>query len=470
MTVLLLNSGPVRAQDGTGEGSSTPAPQVDNLTVAAASWKDKKFTGSPISLNMKDADVLDVLRMIGETSGFNVVVHPSVGGRITVSLEEVPWDQALEVVLSTLRLGAERSQSVLRVMPRDLLLAEAQARVDAQKAQVKTAPKYTRIFPVSYAEPNAIKTMIQSYTGTGAGNASDPSASFILLDENTQSLIVRDSAESLERIKKLIQILDVQTPQIVIDAKVIDATESFSKAIDGRLAFGSSDSSRGVYLNGGTLPLAGSAATPFDPGGANAVKIGVGGSTLLNALLTYSESESKAKVISSPRVLVMSGKAATINQTSNLAVTQQVISVGSTSVAVNFVPVPTTLSVTPRATNEGSVFMNLNFTRSTVQVLRGQSTPASRNITTDVIVDSGNTLVLGGVQSVSETESSAGMPFLRKIPLIGWLFGSEEFSREKSELMFFVTPRILNMKRAGLGDNVRANETGANDGEMKTQL
>jgi type IV pilus assembly protein PilQ len=277
------------------------------------------------------------------------------------------------------------------------------------------------------------------------------------VEGNTQSLIIRDTAEGLERIKKLVQLLDVQTPQIVIDAKVIDATESFTKAIEGKLAFGTADQSKSVNFNGGSLA---GITTPLTlTGGTNAVKFGVSSSSLLNALLTYSEGDSKAKVISSPRVLVLSGKSATINQTSNIAITQTVATVGSTTTATTFVPVPTTLTVTPRATNEGSVFMNLNFTRAIVQTdSSGQASPATRNITTDVIVDSGNTLVLGGVQSVSETEASSGVPFLRKIPLIGWLFGKETLGREKSELMFFVTPRILNMKRAGMGESASSAE------------
>lgn len=453
-TMMMLNSGVGRADEKT--------PEVDNLTVAASSWKEKKFTGSPISLNLKDADVLDVFRLIGETSGFNVVVHPNVTGKITVALDDVPWDQALEVILSTLRLGAERAQSVLRIMPRDLLIAEAQANLDAQKAAVKSAPKYTRIFPISYTDLPRIQSLIQSYTGAQSSDsaaATDPSAPLLIPDSNTQSLIVRDTAEGLDRIKKLIQILDVQTPQIVIDAKVIDATETFSRSIEGKIAFGSGDYTKSMNFNGGTLPLAGPATPLQVPSGTNAVKFSVGGSNLLNALLTYSEGDSKAKVISSPRVLVLSGKSATINQTSNISIESSTISNGVTTITRAFTPVPTTLTVTPRATNEGAVFMTLSLTRSVAQTdPSGQVSPATRTINTDVIVDSGNTLVLGGVQSMSETEASTGMPFLRRIPLIGWLFGKELSGNEKSELMFFVTPRILNMKRAGMTESAQAGE------------
>ena len=452
---MILSPGVGRAEE--------PVAQPDNLSLAENSWKDRKFTGSPISLNLKDADVVDVFRMIGDASGFNVILHPSVTGKITLSLEEVPWDQALEVVLSTLRLGAERSGSVLRILPRDQLISEAQVNAEFKKVAGSTAPRYTRIFPISYAEITQLTTLIQSYLGASVGTPATtradpaPDATLIIPDPNTQSLIVRDTAEGLERIQKLIKLLDVQSPQIVIDAKVIDATETFSKAIEGKVAFGTNPKS--VHFNGGDLAGVSTAFTPT--GSANALKFGVTGSNLLNALLSYSEGESKAKVISSPRVLVMSGKSATINQTTNLAITQQLVVNGAVQSTVTFTPVPTTLTVTPKATNEGAVFMNLNFTRSIVQIdPSGQASPATRNVTTDVIVDSGNTLVLGGVQSISETESSTGMPFLRKIPIIGWLFGKETVGQEKSELMFFVTPRILNMKRAGLSDSASPPEEG----------
>ena len=425
-------------------------------TAAAATGvdiKEKKFTGSPITLKMRDADVNEVMRLISEASGFNIVLNPAVKGTVTVSLENVPWDQALEVVMTTLDLAAERNESVLKVMPREMLLKQKQQELENAKLSQVTAPRITRVFPLSYASPANIRDLLKQYSEPiGAGYVSPT----ILVDENTESIVIQDTAEGIDKAKKIIRLLDVQTPQVIIEAKVIDATESFTRSLDGKfdLGLGGLTASINGGLAGATSTAgSGGSATTSTAGATNTFKFGIGNTFSLNALLNYSEGDSKAKIISTPRVLVLSGKQAKITQGSNLAVKQTTMTNGQVVETTTFVPYNTSLNITPRATNDGSVLMKLDLSRDTVVIDQsGQSSVAPRNVTTEVIVDSGNTLVIGGVQSASESEASGGFPFLRKLPLLGWLFGKETSITDKNELMFFVTPRILNVKKTSIGD------------------
>ncbi len=448
------------------------------LDTIEKSAREKKFTGSPITLKLKDADINEVMRLIGEASGFNVVVAPGVSGKVTVSLEDVPWDQALDVVMTTMNLAAERFESVLRVMPREVLLKEKQAILETERIASQAAPRITRIFPISYSDLTQLSNLLSGFLSTPPGGAGAsggaqtgaPGAagspgqagggaalSSIQIDQNTQSLIVRDTSEGVERIRKMIALLDVQTPQIMIEAKVIDANESFVNTIDGKFgitAGGSSISINGASLGGGASSAvsSGSSAAASADNGPNSFRIGIGNAFSLNAILNYSEAENTAKVITSPRLMVLSGKKANINQANNLSVQQQTVVNGVTLNQTVFIPYNTSLDVTPRATNEGSVFMKLNFQRDVVQLdANGQNSVAPRSVTTEVVVENGNTLVLGGVQSSSEASGSRGFPFLRKIPILGWLFGTESRAAEKNELMFFVTPKIVNVRKTALG-------------------
>jgi len=434
---------------------------VEKAANSSASGSNGKFTGSPITIKLKDADVHEVLRLIGDTSGFNIVIHPNVSGKITLSLEDVPWDQALEIVLSTLKLAAERNESVLRVLPKDMLIAEKQQELDSKKLVLATAPRITRIFPISYADINQMSGLLQQFANsqnqTGSSSVSSGPMTTIIVDNNTQSLIVRDTAENIEKIKKMIELLDVQTPQVLIEAKVVEASEDFSKQINGQ--FGIGGNSLGAGFNGQTTPLIGSqislpGKTSFAAAGLTTFKLS-GGTVGLNASLNMAESESKIKVVSSPRTVVLSGKSSSITQTRSTAVKLITPATNTSPATEQIVQISgnTKLNVTPRVTNDGSVFMKLDLSRDILRVQTdGNPAVEPRVMNTEVIVESGNTLVIGGVLNIDENSAESGIPFLRKIPLLGPLFGSEKESKAKSELMFFITPRVLNQKKTAFSD------------------
>jgi type IV pilus assembly protein PilQ len=443
----------------TMSGTEPTNTADDAITTVVNGQATQKFTGSPITLKLKDADVHDVLRLIGEASGFNVVIHPSVQGKLTVSLEQVPWDQALDVVLTTLRLGAERTDNVLRVLPRDALIAEKQSEIESKRLSATAAPRVTRIFPISYEDLSALASLLQTFANsqnTTPGASGIPTT--IIVDQNTQSLVVRDTIENIERIRKMIEILDVQTPQVMIETKVVEATETFDKELNGNTAIGLFPGNQlGLGFNGGTL----GGVTPTSALGFGAAGSVVSHSLALSAALNLSEKESKVRVISSPRVAVLSGKSSTINQSQSVAiqVTTPATATSPPTTALQTVTANTKLTVTPRVTNDGSVFMKLDLNRDVLD-LSNPTLPAvqPREITTEVIVESGNTLVIGGVLSNELDSSEQGIPYLRNIPLLGWLFGSSSHTGTKTELMFFVTPRILNQKKAGITD-VATDET-----------
>ena len=440
----------------------------DPLAQAEAATKDQKFTGSPISLNLKDADVQDVLRMIGDASGFSMSAA-GVTGKITLALDDVPWDQALEVVLSNLKLGAERNGKVLRILPRDQLMAEKQSQLDAKRLAQQSAPRITRVFPISYSDLKELAGILDKFAtaqNTLPGNAGGQTIpTTILIDTTTQSLIVRDTVDGLDRIRKMIQILDVQTPQVIIEGKVIEATEGFSSSLGGQ--FGIGGARYGFSANGSSnligAPVIGSATTPGVLGAAGA-GIGAGADIFniagkmisLNASLSVAEQQNKIKVVSSPKVSVLSGKTATISQTTSIGVTQITPGTSTSPPTSQIVPVNavTQLTVTPRVTNDGSVLMTLDLKRDILSTTDPTKSPVTepRAMKTDVIVDSGSTLVIGGVLNIDENHSESGMPILRKIPIIGWLFGTEGDIKNKTELMFFITPRVLNQKKTALSN------------------
>lgn len=471
----------------SSEGGSDVAPatggaQKTKLDEFVESKEAKKFTGSPVSLQVRDADVADVLRLIGEASGFNIIVGDGVKGKVTLSLIDVPWDQALDVVLHTLHLGAERSHNILRVVTLSDLTNEKLEEYKAIQAAEASAPRVTKVFPISYASLTDLQTIITKFASStppqaagatpGANTTPTSAPGIVQIDARTNSLIVRDLPDQIERMKKLIEILDTQTPQVMIEAKVIEATEGFTKSLNGSLGIATNSSGNvfgsfaggnpidqlvgtpGVFATGADISAQSSPSggTPNGTLGFSPSLSFLPGSPRLNALLSWGESETQVKIVASPKTVVMNKEKANIIQGTPVLVP------GTTTVAgVGTVPTTTvqqanvSLSVKPTVTNDGSVLLDLTVTKDVPFPLPGGNFGiGNRNITTLVLVDSGSTLVIGGIYSMQSSHNSSGFPILRKIPILGALFGNETESTDRTELFIFVTPRILNPREAGL--------------------
>jgi type IV pilus assembly protein PilQ len=478
------------APAGTAAGPAGEVAQVNrgkkgDLESFIEAQATRRFVGRPITLQLRDADLADVFRLIGESSGFNIIVSAGVAGKISLSLVDVPWDQALDLILQTQQLAAERSNNVLRILPLADFTREKKAELDAKLAAEASAPRVTRIFPINYAKLSDLVQMLSRF-GTSqasaaagavagaisAGATPANSEAVVQSDERTNSIIVRDTAENIERMKKLIDLLDTQTPQVVIESKIVEATENFSRSLSGSLGLGSAGSSSNpsqffASFSGANPidPLVGGTTSPFTDGSAiaqaaanNSTSFGLSpsisfipGIQRLNAFLSIGETESKVRVVSSPRVVVLNKEKANITSGQPVLVpkTQVIAGVGTTQ-GVDVQTANLSLGVTPTVTNEGSILMDLNITRDIPTIVGDQTLIAPRTMTTKVMVDSGTTLVIGGIYSASSTMAESGIPFFRKIPILGALFGAQSGSTARSELFIFINPRVLNEKEAGL--------------------
>lgn len=444
------------ALDPAAPPAPAPGTKADQLNEFLRSQNTQRFVGKPINLQLRDADLVDVFRLIGETSGFNIVVGDDVKGHVTLSLSNVPWDQALDMILRTNKLGAERNNNILRIASLENLVQERNQQLQAKLAVEASAPRMTRVFQVSYANLTELQKVLVSF-GSGPGSASGgASSAMVQADARTNTIIVRDTLENIEKMKKLIELLDTQTPQVLIEARIVEASEKFTRTLGGQLGVGSSSVLWGATFNGGGIEaLAGSAFTSGTTSSLLGTSLDLSiipGFSRLNALLNIGENENKLKTVSSPRTVVLNKQTASITQVEGVTVpvVTNTVGAGSTS-SFSQLNANISLSVTPTITNDGSVLMDLNVSRDVTDI-----DPATqinmvlpRNIRTQVLVESGSTLSIGGVYSRSKNESGSGFPFLRRIPIIGWLFGGESKTERNSELFFFITPRILNPRDIG---------------------
>lgn len=438
-------------------------PQLDQFME---SQKTRHYIGRPITLQVKDADISDLFRMISESSGFNIVISEGVTGKLSLNLVDVPWDLALDVVLSTYRLGAERQDNVLKVLPLEVLTRNKNDALQAKIAAENAAPRITRVFPISYATTADIQKLLQSVGAAGSGMSrfNSTNRGVVEVDNRTNSVIVQDIPDNIERMKKLIEILDVQTPQVMIEGKVVEASEQFTKTLQGSIgsSFGvGADSSDQAFVSmAGQSPTAGLTSSLSGTGQINtSTKGALGISTRLSfipnfdrltATLAIGESTNDVKVVSAPKTVVLNREEANVLESTPVLISNptfqngQLVSISQVAQAI------LSLRVKPTVVNDGNVLMEIYLSRDVPQsVGGGQSAVANRNMTSKVIVESGTTLMIGGIYTSTKTKLEGGVPILKDIPIIGNLFGNKSHSNEKRELFFFVTPRILNEKEAG---------------------
>ncbi|NDD91769.1 type IV pilus secretin PilQ, partial [bacterium] len=462
-----------------------------NLDTFMSAIQTKRFSGSPVTIQVRDAELSDVLRLIAEASGFNILVGDGVGGKITLSLIDVPWDQALEVILSSKRLGAERRNNILRIATLANLTAEKEEELRAKQATEKAAPRITRIFPISYADAPALQKLVQNFSSAlvgavageagadagagatgatgaaGAGGAVAASSATVQIDQRTNSLIIQDTAAGLDRISKLITLLDVETPQVLIEAKIIEATEQFTKDLSGSLGFSRlNGDSRGIFGSfAGASTTTGLTGAP-STGDTPATQIGYAPSMAflpnlnrLNALIKINETNNETRVVASPKTVVLNKKSSTILQSTPVGIPVTTVSGGVPVNSIQVLQANLSLNVTPTVTNTGSVLLALDIARDTVETSGTQPLIAPRNLKTEVLVESGSTLVIGGVYTSTKNKTDFGFPFLKDIPFLGILFGGKNSNEKKSELLIFVTPRIVNERSS----SVAGGSKGANN-------
>lgn len=431
------------------EDSALQKSSVDDFAFGSNS----KFYGRPISLELKDADIRDVFAFISEESGLNIVIGDDVNGRVTLKLRKIPWDQALMVLLQSKSLGYVRQGKILRISTLATLQRESDSARGVLDAQRLLEPLHVQVFPISYAIVGDIEAQTKDFLSPRGKARSD---------KRTNNLVVTDIDENLVRIKALVKRLDTQTPQVIIEAKVIEARESYQRMMGVNWAFTGNQTDTGLSNSQGqAINITPNASTQapaqgFLNAGFSLGQLDVFGN--LTASLNLLEIEGLAKVLSAPRIVTLDRQEADISQTSNIPYITTTLAAtavpGSAPVASNqvgFVSVKLELKVKPQITVDGSVIMDLDVLRQFADPVIVPGSPPqvnSREAKTQVLVENGDTIVIGGIYQVDTTDTTSGVPWLMNIPVLGWLFKNKSVNRDKNELVIFLTPRILNREKA----------------------
>lgn len=439
---------PYSAPTGGGGGSQTvlAARSLEEFMVG-----NNKFYGRPISIQIKDADIRDVINFIADESGSNIVLSDGVEGKITLKLRQVPWDQALITVMKANKLGYIRQGNVIRISKLTTLEDETEAMKKVMTAQEELSPVRVKVIPVSFANVATLAEQFKPFLTKDRGN--------IVADNRTSSLVVTDTSEVLERINRLVTALDIPPAQVMIEGKVVEAGEEFIQSVGVNWGFNGADVNlgRGKFgdvnmlpsLNVQTADPESLAADPFNFG-LNIGTMDVLGD--LSATLALAERDSLLKIISSPRIVAMNREKATIKQQGEqVTITSVIDQQGNLTSGVNRTPIVVELTVTPQVTNDGNVIMDVLVQREFAGALLNDTINARpinrRSATTKILVRNGQTAVIGGIYQSDSTESETGVPVLKDLPVLGWLFKSKTQDLVKNELLIFLTPRILSMKK-----------------------
>ncbi len=420
-----------------------------------------KYTGEPISVNLKDVDLKDFFRLIHEISGLNVVLDPMVHGNLTIVLDDVPWDQALDIVLKNNDLSRQLDGNVLRIATVDTLKKEAEGRRAQIDAEALAVDKVSITRFLSYAHAKDVLLPVKKFLSQRGD---------VVADDRTNSLIVSDIPAVLPQIDRIIQQMDRKTQEVEIEARVVAATRSFARDIGTQLGFGwgNGPSAVGGVQGVGTTPTTiGTGLVPnplyiISPGGTNGTQIplfsnlGATGPTsglqFVNAtnnmridlLLTMAESRGLLKVLSRPRIVTQNNIQAVVKQGVRVPVVTSAQLGGPPT--TTYVDAFLRLTVTPQITSEGTIFLNVDVENTLPdfghQVL-GNPTLITQQATTQVLVTDGGTVVIGGVIQTQNSLSVSQVPLLGDIPYLGNLFKRRAVQTSNQELIFFITPRIV---------------------------
>ena len=430
------------------------------------------YTGERISLSFQSVDVRSLLQIIADVAGTNMVVSDSVSGEIAMRLQNVPWDQALDIILRTKGLGIRRQGNVMLVAPMGELAEREKSEAEAEKAKVTLSPLRSEIIQINYAKASEIAALLKS-----GENSLMSERGRITVDDRTNTLLVLESREKLAEIRDLISRLDIPVRQVLIESRIVVANDDYSKELGAR--FGATTVGRngnnGIvtttgsaagtntivndFLNGGfpvNLPGPVGTATPATdrynvnlPASANAGRIAfalLGADYLLDLELSALQTEGRGEVMSNPRVITANAKQASIEQGIEIPY-QQATSSGATS--VSFKKAVLSLKVLPQITPDEKIIMDLEVNNDSrgqdVNTGNGGLAPSidTRKINTQVLVDNGQTVVLGGIYQQTNRDTVNKIPFLGDLPFLGNAFKFRSNVSTKAELLIFITPRII---------------------------
>ncbi len=447
------------------------------------------FTGQKLSLNFQDIEARSLLKVIADFTNLNIVTSDSVKGLLTMRLNDVPWDQALDVILQAKGLDMRKSDNVIWVAPKEEIIAKEKLELEARVAVLNLEPVKTQSFQMNFAKAAEVAALL---TGTGGGEKSPgrtlSTRGSAVADQRTNQVFITDVPSRLEQALQLIQKLDVAVRQVMIEVRIVEASDTFGKSLG--VKFGATDQ-RALKGGEGGFPLVGGSRVAFGNSYSNVVAASGGGgidenkfalqttggnfvnmpavgmgmgtpasfavslfsamsNRFLNLEISALEADSKGKLISNPRVVTADGKKASITQGEKIPYTVCTAASATTtaSCSVDFKMAALNLVVTPQVTPDGTIIMDLDVSKDSrgPDTLNSGPVILTKNIATQVLVDNGGTVLIGGIFELEESTDEAKVPWFGDLPAVGNLFKNNTRTQRKKELLVFVTPRLIDSK------------------------
>lgn len=421
------------------------------------------FSGERLSLNFQDIEVRSVLQLIADFTGLNVVVSDTVRGSLTLRLKNVPWDQALDIILKTKGLGMRQTGNVMLVAPSEEIAAREKLELESKKQIEELEPLYSEYIQVNYAKASDLATLLKSSDTTLMSDRG-----MVTTDQRTNTLLVQDTAAKLVEVRQLVARLDIPVRQVLIESRIVIANNDFSKELGVKFGL-----NKQTEFNGGNNIVSVGGTRPGDPrtggggvvdpdftnpessadnllvdlgvvGASSSIGMAIGkvGSYMLNLELSAMEAEGQGEIISSPRVLTSNQKAAFIESGTEIPY-QEATSSGATS--TSFQKAVLSLTVTPQITPDDRLIMDLQISKDSVGEFSVDGVPSidTNEVSTQVLVDDGETLVLGGIYEQIKRNEVDRTPFFGELPLVDWMFKKTSSQDDRTELLIFVTPKIV---------------------------
>ena len=435
------------SEENVPEPEMTAAGTDKDRSEALVAWgeKSKSYTGQKISLDFYKTDIQNVFRILQDVSGKNFAIDKDVSGKITLTLDKpVPWDQVLDLVLKMNQLGMVFEGDIIRVATLETLKAEDNLRQEALEAKQKSSeqekalePMITEYIPINYSNAEEdIKAHIEMILTKDRGTIS--------VDKRTNQIIIKDVADVIEGAKEIVKRLDKVTPQVIIEARVVEASTSFARELGSNWQIMSDNvynsDMKGYY--GFDIAMNHPTESALSGVGFNFSKI-VGTPYVLNATLAAMETEGQGKIISSPKIVTLDNNKATIKQ----GIEYPYAVVNDDEVTIQFKPIDLLLEVTPHVTMDNRISINIKITKNDIYQETSPPSLTTKEVETELLINDGETIVIGGIIKTNKRELVTGFPFLSKIPVLGLLFKSNVKSEEKEELLIFLTPSIVQLEQ-----------------------
>ncbi len=436
----LLRAPAYAAEEQPASLSAAPTGQGSFETKAIVTDK-ANYAGKKISLNLVDTDVKQIFRLFHEISGLNFVLDPAVEGKVTIVLDNVPWDQALDIILKNNGLDKQYENNVIRIAPTQKLASEAAQRKQLKEAKDLEVEPITITRTLSYAKAEDVEKVIRDGGILSARGK-------VMVDKRTNALIISDIPKKLQPLDQLISTLDSETPQVMIEARIVETSKTFSQDLGIAWGMGAiADASKGT---GTGLRFPANAAGRYDlalPGSGTASTLAFSFGNIIDSFtldiaLTDLESEGRGRILSSPKIATQNNERAEIEQ----GVRIPVVSTTATEIHVEFVSASLRLAVTPQITADGTVAMDVLVENNSPDFGNrvGDVPPIrTQRAQTKILVADGGTAVIGGIFTINEGQKEFGVPWFRKIPGLGWLFKTRSITNENRELLIFITPKIV---------------------------